>query len=214
MTNPKERVKAIDLRSGRTYEQPQAASTEQAWGGQVQDEGSRAGSGLQKLHINIPLIEALEKMPKFAKFLKDILSNKWKLKEHETMMLIEESSEILQKKLPPTLKDLGSFTIPYTIGNSYFDKVLCNLGANINLMSLFVFRKLGLGEAKPTTISLQLANRSIKYPRGLIENILVKVDKFIFLANFVVLDMEEDEEIPLILGRPFLVMGRTLIDVQ
>ena len=72
---------------------------------------------------------------------------------------------------------------------------------------------MGLGEVKPTTISLQLADRSIKYPRGVIEDILVKVDKFIFPADFIVLDLDEDEEIPLILGRPFLATGRTLIDV-
>ena len=72
---------------------------------------------------------------------------------------------------------------------------------------------MGLGEVKPTTISLQLANRSIKYPRGVIEVVLVKVDKFIFPADFIVLDMDEDEEIPLILGRPFLVTRKTLIDV-
>nr|XP_023911338.1 uncharacterized protein LOC112022950 [Quercus suber] len=153
-------------------------------------------------------------MRKNAKFLKDIISKKWKLEEHETIMLTEESSAILQKKMPPKLKDLGSFTIPCTIGKSYFDGAVCDLGASINLMPPSVFRKLGLGEVKPTTISLQLADRSIKYPRGVIEDVLVKVDKFIFPADFIVLDMDEDEEIPLILGRPFLVTGRTLIDVQ
>ena len=81
-------------------------------------------------------------------------------------------------------------------------------------MPLSICRKLGLGEMKQTTISLQLADRSIKYPRGIIEDVLIKVDKFIFPADFVVLDMEEDEEVPLILGRPFLATGRALIDVQ
>ena len=152
------------------------------------------------MYINIPLIEASEQMPKYAKFLKDIISKKRKLEEHETIMLTEESSAILQKKLLPKLKDPRSFTIPCTIGKSYFDRAFCDLGASINLMPLFVFRKLGLGEVKPTTISLQLADRSIKYPKGVIEDILVKVDKFIFRANFIVLDMDEDEEIPLILG--------------
>ncbi|XP_075499157.1 uncharacterized protein LOC142537531 [Primulina tabacum] len=81
-------------------------------------------------------------------------------------------------------------------------------------MPLSVFRKLGLGEPKPTRMSLQLADRSVKYPRGLIEDVLVKVDKFIFPVDFVVLDMEEDIEMPLILGRPFLATGKALIDVQ
>ena len=168
----------------------------------------------KQLHINIPLIEELEQMPKYAKFLKGIISKKRKLEEHETVMLTEESSAILQKKLPPKLKDPGSFTIPCTIGKSYFDRALCDLGASINLMPFSVFRKLGLGEVKLTTISLQLVDRSIKYPRGVIEDVLVKIDKFIFPADFIVLDMDEDEKIPLILGRPVLAMGRTLIDVQ
>ena len=81
-------------------------------------------------------------------------------------------------------------------------------------MPLSIFRRLGLGEARPTTITLQLADRSLKHPRGVIEDVLVKVDKFIFLRNFIVLDMEEDKEIPIILGRPFLATGMSMIDVQ
>ncbi|XP_024021582.1 uncharacterized protein LOC112091651 [Morus notabilis] len=147
----------------------------------------------KKLHINIPFADALEQMPSYVKFMKEILSNKRKLEEYETVALTEECSAILQKKLPTKLKDPGSFTIPCTIGNSFFDKALCDLRASINLMALSVYRKLGLGEAKPTTISLQLADRSIKYPRGIIEDVLVKVDKFIFPADFIVLDIEEDQ---------------------
>ncbi|KAJ4716943.1 DNA-directed DNA polymerase [Melia azedarach] len=168
----------------------------------------------KKLHINIPFADALEQMPSYAKFMKEILSNKRKLEENEAVMLTEECSAILQNKLPPKLKDPGSFTIPCTIGECYFEKALCDLGASMNLMPFSVFRKLGSGEAKSTTVSLQLADRSIKHPRGVIEDVLIKVDKFIFPADFIVLDMEEDREIPLILGRPFLATGRTLIDVQ
>ena len=81
-------------------------------------------------------------------------------------------------------------------------------------MPLFVFRTLGLGELKPTSVSLQLADRSIKYPRGVIENVLVKMKKLYFPIDFIVLNMEEDMEVPLILGHPFLATGNTLIDVQ
>ncbi|XP_031278051.1 uncharacterized protein LOC116136500 [Pistacia vera] len=168
----------------------------------------------KKLHINIPFANALQKMPSYTRFLKEILSNKRKLEEEETMKLTEEYSAILQKKLPPKLKDPGSFTISCVIGDITFDRVLCDLGASINLMPFSVFRKLGICEVKPTTVSLQLADRSIKHPRGIIEDLLVKVDKFIFPTYFVVLDMEEDKEIPLILGRPFLATRRALIDVQ
>ncbi|KAL5572989.1 hypothetical protein UlMin_022586 [Ulmus minor] len=143
-------------------------------------------------------------MPKYANFLKEVLSNKRRLEGNEKVMLTEECSAILQRKLPQKLKDPGSFPIPCTIGDFEFDKVLCDLGASINLMPLSIFRKLGLGEVKPTTVTLQLADRSIKHPRGIIEDVLVKVDKFIFPADFIVLDMEEDREVPLILGRPFL----------
>ena len=88
------------------------------------------------------------------------------------------------------------------------------MGASINIMPLSIFRRLGLGEARPTTVTLQLADRSLKHPRGgVIEDVLVKVDKFIFPKNIIVLDMEEDKEIPIILGKPFLATGRTLIDV-
>ncbi|GKV45791.1 hypothetical protein SLEP1_g52835 [Rubroshorea leprosula] len=168
----------------------------------------------KKLHINIPLIDAISQMPSYAKFLKKILANKRKLKEFEMVKLNKECSAIFQNKLSPKLKNLGSFSRPCIIGNVNFDKALCDLGASINLMSFHVFRKLGLGEPSPTTVSLQLADRSIKYPREVVEDILVKVDKFIFSIDFIVLDMEEDFEMPLILGRPFLATGRALIDVQ
>lgn len=148
------------------------------------------------------------------KFLKEILSNKRKLEDYETVALTEECSTVLQKKLPSKLKDLGSFSIPCTIGNSFFSNALCDLGASINLMPLSIYKKLGLGEARPTTITLQLANRSLAYPRGIVEDILVKVDKFIFPADFIILDMEEDQDILIIHGRPFLATGRALIDVQ
>ncbi|XP_022872663.1 uncharacterized protein LOC111391644 [Olea europaea var. sylvestris] len=153
-------------------------------------------------------------MPSYVKFMKDILSNKRRLEEYETVALTEECSAILQKKLPPKLKDPGSFTIPCSIGNSMFERALCDLGASINLMPLSTFRKLGLGEARRTTISLQLADRSIKHLREIIKDVLVKVDKFILSADFLILDMEEDREIPIILGRPFLATSRALVDVQ
>lgn len=108
----------------------------------------------KKLHINIPFVEALVQMPSYAKFLKDILSNKRKREEHETMMLTEEYSARIQRKLPPKLNDPGSFTVSCTIGNCHFDKALCDLGASINLIPLSIFKKLCLGEAKATMVTL------------------------------------------------------------
>ena len=168
----------------------------------------------KKLHINIPFADALEQMPSYVKFMKGILSQKRRLADFETVNLTEECSAILQRKLPQKIKDPGSFTIPCTIGNAIFERALCDLGASINLMPLSIFKQLGLGEAGPTTVILHLADRSLKHLRVVIEDVLVKVDKFIFPVDFIVLDMEEDKEIPIILGRPFLATGRAMIDVQ
>ncbi|XP_024018779.1 uncharacterized protein LOC112090822 [Morus notabilis] len=159
-------------------------------------------------------VEALEQMPNYVKFMKEILSKKRRLGEFETVALTKECGLISQSTLPPKLKDPGSFTILCSIGNTYFDKILCDLGASINLMSMSVFKQLGIGEARPTTVTLQLADRSFVHPEGKIEDVLVRVDKFIFPVDFVVLDYEADKEVPIILGRPFLAAGKTLIDVQ
>ncbi|XP_024027706.1 uncharacterized protein LOC112093458 [Morus notabilis] len=153
-------------------------------------------------------------MPNYAKFMKEVMSKKRKLEDYETVKLTEECSAIIKRQLPDKLKDPGSFTIPCIIGELHIEKALCDLGASINLMPLSIFRKLELGEITPTTISLQLADRSLTYPKGIIEDVLVKIDKFIFPVDFVVLDMEEDQEIPIILGRPFLATGKALIDVH
>ncbi|XP_073126150.1 uncharacterized protein [Henckelia pumila] len=167
-----------------------------------------------KLNINIPFADALMQMPSYAKFLKEILSIKRKLGEHAMISLTENCSALVHNKIPPKQTDPWSFSISCVTNDVQFQKALCDLGASINLMPYSVFRKLNLGEPKSTRMSLQLADRSIKYPRGIIEDVLVKVDKFIFLVDFVVLDMEEDLDMPLILGRPFLETGKALIDVQ
>ncbi|KAM6574928.1 hypothetical protein CsatA_023255 [Cannabis sativa] len=116
-------------------------------------------------------------------------------------------------KLPPKLRDPRSFTIPCTIGGIEGINAFCDFGDSINLMPLSVCTRLQLGEAKPTIVTLPLADRSLAHPRGVIEDVLVKVDKFIFPTDFIVLDMEEDSNVPIILGRPFLATGQALIDV-
>ena len=159
-------------------------------------------------------MDALENMPSYVKFMKKILASKKKLEEYGTITITEECSAILQKKLPPKLQDSGSFAIPFSIGTRVSGKALCDLGASINLMSLSMFKRLKLGEPKSTTISLQPADRSYQHPRGIIENVLVKVGKFILPPDFVILDMEEDDTIPIILGRPFLTTRKAQINVQ
>ncbi|GMI75408.1 hypothetical protein HRI_001210100 [Hibiscus trionum] len=153
-------------------------------------------------------------MPGYAKFLMDAMSKRSRLGEFETVKMTEGCITILHKHPPQKKKDPGSFIIPCIIGDKFVGKALCDLGANINLMPKSVFQKLGIGQARPTIVMLQLADRSYVQPEGKIEDILVRVDKFIFPADFLVLDCEVDENAPIILGRPFLATGRTVIDVE
>ncbi|XP_021995421.1 uncharacterized protein LOC110892572 [Helianthus annuus] len=138
-------------------------------------------------------------MPKYAKFLKDILSNKQKLEDMSCVVMNESCSAILQNRLPTKMGDPGSFTLTCLIGNMSVSHALADWGASINLMPYKVFTKLDLGESSPTRMSIRLADRSIKYPRGFVENMLVKIDKFVFPVDFVILDMDEDSRVPLIL---------------
>ena len=123
-------------------------------------------------------------------------------------------SAVIQKSLPAKVKDPDSFTIPCTIGKYEFKKALCDSGASINLMPLSMVQTLSLGELTLTTITLQMVDRSISQREGVLEDVLVKVGKFIFLVDFVVMTMEEDTHVPLLLGRPFLATGVALIDIK
>ena len=102
------------------------------------------------------------------------------------------------------MQDLGSFTIPCTRGNYEFGRALCDSGASINLMPLSVVKRLNLGDLTPTTMTLQMADRTMAQLEGIIEDVLIKVGQFIFPMDFMVIDMEEEKQMPLLLGRPFL----------
>ncbi|XP_015940185.1 uncharacterized protein LOC107465732 [Arachis duranensis] len=168
----------------------------------------------KKLQINIPFADALEQMPLYAKFLKELMTRKRNKGEKETVVLTEECSAIIQKKLPQKLKDPGSFQIPYIIGDMKIEKALCILRASINLMSLATMKRMRIEEANPTRMVLELADRTFKFSHGVVEDLLVKVEEFIYPADFVVLDMEEEANISIILGRPFLATAGAIIDVQ
>ncbi|XP_038895986.1 uncharacterized protein LOC120084162 [Benincasa hispida] len=169
---------------------------------------------IRQFHINIPLIEALEQMPTYVKFFKDILMKKRRVSETEVIALTQECNALVSNSLPKKQKDLGSFTVPCSIGGLDMGHALCDLEASINLMPLSIFKKLGIGEVQPTSFTLQLADRIIKYPEGKIEDVLVKVDNFIFPEDFIILDYEANRDVPIILGCPFLAIGKVLIDVH
>ncbi|XP_016458031.1 uncharacterized protein LOC107781771 [Nicotiana tabacum] len=131
---------------------------------------------LKQVQINIPFVDILQEVPKYAKYIKDIVTNKRRLTKFETVTLTDECSSIIQGKLPQKLKDPNSW-------------------------------------GWVSHAQQQLANRSLAHPEGVIEDVLVQVGSFIFPADFIILDYEPDQEVPFILGRPFLAMGRAIIDV-
>ncbi|XP_022151321.1 uncharacterized protein LOC111019284 [Momordica charantia] len=121
---------------------------------------------------------------------------------------------ILTSKIPEKMKNSGSFIIPVAIGGQKIRQTLYDLGASINLMPMSIYKKLGIGEARPTMVTLQLASRSITHPEGQIQDVLVEVDKFTFPTDFIILDYDANKEVPIINGRPFLATGRALVDVH
>ena len=180
----------------------------------IEEQFARFLKTFQELEISMPFTEVVTQMPLYAKFLKENLSKKRRIAEEGVVNLIATCSTVIKKTLPEKMKDPGSFTIPCVIEEFEFQKALCYSGASINLIPLSITKKLSLGELTPTTVTLQMADITMAKPEGVIEDVLVKVGKFIFLVDFIILDMEEDSQVPLLLGRPFLTTGAALIDMQ
>ena len=167
--------------------------------------------------MNIPLLDAIKQIPRYAKFLKELCTNKKKITGYEKVSVGANVSAVLQKKLPPKCKDQGMFAISCTIGNVGIKRAMCDLGASINIMPLSIYSSLNAGPLKETGVVIQLADRSIVYPEGVLEDVLVQVNGLIFPADFFVLDMEDDKSSnssDILLGRPFLSTARTKIDVH
>ncbi|CAL8135446.1 unnamed protein product [Prunus armeniaca] len=162
----------------------------------------------RKIGQNFEILDLFKQVPAYAKFLKDMCTYKRKHNVKKTAFLAAHVSSVLQNKMPPKYKDPGSPTLSCVIGEHFIDRALLDLGASVNLLPYSVYLQLGLGELKSTMVKLQLADRSVKTPRGIIEDVLVQVDKFYYPVDFIVLDTEpvlnSDNQIPVILGRPFL----------
>ncbi|KAG5553848.1 hypothetical protein RHGRI_011652 [Rhododendron griersonianum] len=171
----------------------------------------------KQVRINIPLVDAVKQIPTYAKFLKDLCTQKRKLNVHKRVLLTEQVSSIIQTNVAPKYKDPGCPTISITIGGTKIEKALLDLGASVNLLPYSVYEQLGLGEMRPTAVTLQLADRSIRVPRGMVEDVLVQVDNFIYPVDFVVLDTcpvpssQAATSTPVILGRPFLATSDAVI---
>ncbi|RDX67622.1 hypothetical protein CR513_53476, partial [Mucuna pruriens] len=180
---------------------------------------------LQKVEINIPLLGAIKQVPKYAKFLKELCIHKRrKIKGSKEIGGVvsaltknEELTAGTSRVLLRKCRDPGIFSVPCTIGDCTFANAMLDLGASINVMPASIYRYLNFGDLEPTGMTIQLANKSIVQPLGVLEDVLVQVNELIFPTDFYVLDMEDEtsrKESTLILGRPFLMMARTKIDVH
>ncbi|KAM1818314.1 hypothetical protein ACFX11_000120 [Malus domestica] len=170
----------------------------------------------RKVQVNIPLLDAIKQIPKYAKCLKKLCTTKKRFWEKEVVQVSENVSAMIQRKLPPKCKDPGSFTIPCVIGNTSFKSAMLDLGASINVMPYSIYASMNLGKLKNDGVIIQLADRSNAYPKGVVEDVLVQVNHLIFPADFYVLEMDESDHalsLPILLGRPFMKTAQTKIDV-
>ena len=173
---------------------------------------------LRQVKVNIPLLDMIKQVPTYAKFLKDLCTVKTGLNVNKKAFLTEQVSAIIECKTPVKYKDPGCPTISVNIGGISVEKALLDFGASVNLLPYSMYKQLGLGELKPTSITLSLADKSIKIPKGTIEDVLIQVDRFYYPVDFVVLDTEPvavgPNHVPIILGRPFLATSNAIINCR
>ncbi|XP_060959305.1 uncharacterized protein LOC133030544 [Cannabis sativa] len=173
---------------------------------------------LKQVKINLPLLHVIKQVPAYAKVIKDLCTMKRKHHVKKTAFLTEQLSAVIEQKIPIKYKDPSCPTIACQIGTQGFGQALLDLGASVNLMPYSIYLQLGLVEMKPTSVVLQMADRSIKKPRGIVEDVLIKVGKFYYPADFLILDTQSEvnteSKIPIILGRPFLATANALINCR
>ncbi|KAJ9546801.1 hypothetical protein OSB04_019344 [Centaurea solstitialis] len=166
---------------------------------------------IKRVDINVPLVDLIAGVPSYARFLKELVANNARMGTEEIAFLNAEYSATHSDTLKKG--DPRSFIIPCYFDKSVSCRALADLGASINLMPLSFYQKLGLNDLKSTRMTIQLADRSIKYPVGIAEDVIVRVDRFDFPADFVILDIKDEVKVPLILGRPFLNTASVVIHV-
>ena len=171
---------------------------------------------LRQVKVNIRLLDMIKQVPTYAKFLKNLCTVKRGFNVNKKAFLTEQVSAIIECKTPVNYKDPGCPIISVNIRGFSVEKALLDLGASVNLLPYSMYKQLGLGELKPTSITLSLADRSIKIPKETIEDVLIQVDRFYYQVDFVVLDTEPVAEganhVPIILGRPFLATSNAIIN--
>ncbi|XP_058746027.1 uncharacterized protein LOC131618889 [Vicia villosa] len=153
-------------------------------------------------------------MSLYRKFMKEVIAKK-KPTRDEQKRVIEKCGRISpERRIPIKKKDPGAVAIPCTINDINFPKVLIDSGASVSLMPLSIFKKLGIGTVRGKGKKLKFTDHTIKQAYGVAEDVLVEIDKFIFPVDFEIMDIPEDEETPIILGRPFMRTSGCNIDIE
>ncbi|XP_047943176.1 uncharacterized protein LOC125190018 [Salvia hispanica] len=170
---------------------------------------------IRKVNVDVSLVDLFLHFPKFSMFFKDLIAKKEKIQDDGVVILSAFCSQFVKGKMPAKRRDPGSCVIPCEMGDKKFPKCLLDQGSGISLMALKTARSIGLeARIEPIDIDLQLADHSIVKPKGIIEDVLVKVDKFILPVDFIVIEMEEDKDMPILFGRPFLATGDVVIETK
>ena len=167
---------------------------------------------LEELNNKLSLMNAIQMIPSMRSLVKGLISGKTSA-DSDIMMVSKESSAVLQYRTVKKLEDPEKFVLPVQIGKAVFACSLCDLGSNVNLMPYSVAKRMGLTNFKPTRILLVFADRSVKLPVGVLEDLQVQIGNTTVPADFVVLELEDEPKDPLILGRPFLCTAGAIIDV-
>ncbi|GJU28287.1 reverse transcriptase domain-containing protein [Tanacetum coccineum] len=222
--NPRKQIDLITTRSGLTTAKPSIlpppTSTAHVPPLGIQPvsppkpkEDSKPNPHQPKIPYPPSLMDALTQILKYHKVLKDLLKDKEKLEELANTLINAECSSILLNKVPKKLGDPKKFLIPCILQDLEVCNSLADSRASINLMPLSIYEKLGIGSLKPTRMTLEMAKRSVALPKGIAQDVIVRVDKFNFLADFIVVDFEADPRVPIIFGRPFLRTAKALVDL-
>ncbi|RDY14454.1 hypothetical protein CR513_00473, partial [Mucuna pruriens] len=232
--NPRGNASVVSLRSGKELQaapqqKPRSTSTEPNSDANSQPSRTLSARKLEsdeellkmfrKVEINIPHLDAIKQIPKYAKFLKKLCVHKRKKMKGgvelggivSALTRNDNLTAGTRQALPKKCRDLGIFSVPCTIGDCTFADAMLDLGASINVMPTSIYKSLNCGDLEPTGMTIQLANRSVVQPLGVLEDVLVQVDELIFPADFYVLDMEDKTQGK---GRPFLMTAKTKIDVH
>ncbi|XP_024014243.1 uncharacterized protein LOC112088189 [Eutrema salsugineum] len=210
-TNPRHHCSAITLRSEEKAYKPKVPYPRSPRKSKQELDDARCKALMEKLVIEIPLVDAVKFTPVIRRYVKRMVTNNLS-HEQVVMMISEQVSAVIQNRIPEKLSDPESFVLDFSIFTERFKRSMCDLGSSVNLMPYSVAVNLGMTDFKPTRISLILADRLTRIPEGVLEDVPIKVGDCMIPTDFVVLEYGEEPKDPLILGRPFLATASAIIE--